>query len=45
MRAEDKAFFLLTSVFMVLFISLVWTGNEPHGFKLKISLSLVLSVG
>ncbi|WP_297474725.1 hypothetical protein [Thermococcus sp.] len=45
MKAGDKASLLLTSIFMVLLLSLVWMSNEQYGIKLKISLSLVLSVG
>ncbi len=45
MKAEDKASLLLTSIFMLLLLSLVWTSNEQYGIKLKVSLSLILSVG
>ena len=45
MREGDKASLLLTSVFLILLLSLVWTSNEQYGIKLKVSLSLVLSVG
>ncbi len=45
MKPEEKVSLFLILIFLILLLSLVWTGNEPHGFKLKISLSLVLSVG
>ena len=44
MKAEDRASFILTGIFMVLLLSLVWTGNEQHETKLKVSLVLILPV-
>jgi len=45
MNEEDRASLLLTGIFLILLLSLVWGSNEPQDFKLKMSLSLILSVG
>ncbi|MBP1912719.1 hypothetical protein [Thermococcus stetteri] len=42
---SEKASFFLISVFLILLISMVWSGNGPYGVKLKASLALIISVG
>ncbi len=44
MKAEDRASFILTGIFMVLLLSLVWTSNGQYETKLKVSLVLILPV-
>ncbi len=45
MKPEEKVSLFLILIFLILLLSLVWTSNEQYGIKLKVSLSLVLSVG